>query len=235
MSKPRIAQAWLLAMALLSSVLAFGAATAYTILCDSASGVLPKPNEYKRVGYVTLFQGMGSSFRPDLRVASPYKGYPTIAGAPPSTGNTVQVVGVIEKFEWNGGTNDPIKITFYVSQANATQMKALTQLALKSTKVDQLGWWIADYDPEAKKWYEKAYPQGTPAVSGLVTGKENPDLNVDLTPVPLNNATLYRVILSVAPAASMQYALSFATSATTRVSKPWGLTVGTLYRTPVGK
>jgi hypothetical protein len=46
-----------------------------------------------------------------------------------------------------------------------------------------MGWWIADYDQEAKQWFEQSYPVGEPAIKGLIAGKDNPEFSVDLSPV----------------------------------------------------
>jgi hypothetical protein len=231
----------MLAIALLSSALTLGASTPYSFVCDPGSGISSDPNEHKRVGYITTLKGLGVgtpiSFTPDLKVILPYQGSspaaPVKAVTPP--GNTANVVGIIEKFEWDGGVGSPIKIVFYMSQQNAYQIKALMQQALKSTRIDELGWWIADYDQTTKKWYEQAYPASSRTVSGIVAGKENPELSVDLAPVTLKSATLYKVTLSVAPAANQQYALRFANSSAMNVVRPWGLTVGTLSKTQVGQ
>jgi hypothetical protein len=230
MTTYRIAQACLLTMALLSPALTLGASPGYRLDCNPI--IKSNPNEHKRVGYITTFQGMGlapSSLAPDIKVYTPYQGSPASGGKFTSTGNTAQVVGVIEKFEWSGGVGDPIEIDFYVSQKNATQIKTVMQQTLKSMKVDQLGWWIVDYDHETKKWYEQAYPLGSGSpgmVSGIIASKNNPDLNVYLTPVTVNNAVLYKVTLKVAPAANLQYPLFFASSSNNRVTKTWGVKVG---------
>jgi hypothetical protein len=242
----RVAHACLLAIALLSSALALGASTPFAFECNPGSAIKSDPNEHKRVGYITAFKGLGAppiSFTPDLKVILPYQGtspaaprkVPAAPGKVASPGNTAEVVGIIEKFEWEGGVGSPIKIVFYMSQHNAYQIKSLTQQALKSTRIDELGWWIADYDPVARKWYEQAYPVNSKSISGIVAGKENPELTVDLTPVTLKNATLYKVTMSVAPAANQQYTLRFANSSDKNVVRPWGLTVGALPKSAVGK
>ncbi len=201
------------------------------------------PNAHKRVGYVTKLDGFGltQSLAADLKVALPlsgghalsYTGLPTApagaGGAAPAL--TASVVGVIEKWEWDGTVGGAIKIDFYCSQENAAQIKTLQQLALKTTNVKALGWWICDYDQETKAWYEAAYPKSAPAVTGIIAGKENPELNVDLTPVPARDGIdvfVYKVSIAVAPGANQQYALNLANSSTRSVAKSWGLIAGNL-------
>jgi hypothetical protein len=226
MTSPRIVQLCLLAVTLLPPALAVGASTPYSLECIPASGIKSDPNEYKRVGYITAFRGMGLSLTPDIKVAPAYQGPAIYSGKPVTTSNTAQVVGVIEKLQWNGGQGDAIQIDFYVSQNNAMQLKRVMQQALKSTKIDQLAWWIVDYDQAAKKWYEQAYPASSPAITGIIAGNNNPQLDVNLTPVTIKNVTLYKVSMKVAPAASMQYSLHFATSSQQSTVKAWGLIVG---------
>ena len=240
MIAPRIAQVCMLAMTALSPVLTLGASIPYSFEITPSSAISPDLNAHPRLGYITMLQLQGTkpiSLSQDLKVTVPYQaGAPAYSGitstptspagkAPPTAG-TAQVVGIIAKFEWSGGVGDLIAIDFYVSQANAVQLKALQQQALMSTKINQLGWWIADYDQEAKKWYEAAYPQGTRAITGLIANKGSPALDVILTPVMTKNTPLYKVSLRVTPGANVAYPLYFAHSYGKPAVKNWGLVVG---------
>ena len=98
-----------------------------------------------------------------------------------------------------------------------------------TTNVERLAWWIVDYDQETKKWYEQAYPIGDP-ISGIITGKENPELDVDLSPVPAKEGIdvhVYKITIGIVPAANKQYTLHFANSSQKKVAKSWGLVAGT--------
>lgn len=232
MTTPRIARGCVLAMALLFPALTLGATVPYDFACDPGAAIRSDPNQHKRVGYITAFKGLGlapASLKADIKVTTPYSGLTAAPGKPPSPGSISQVIGVIEKLEWDGGAGSPIRIDFYVSRENAVLIKTLQQQTLKSTKIDQLGWWIADYDQEKRKWYEQAYALGASngTISGMLAGKNNPELNVDVTPVRLSSATLYKVSLSVAPPANSQQSLYFASSPSMPVRKAWGLQVGT--------
>jgi hypothetical protein len=218
------------------------ASVPYAYDLDRANGFVMDPNEHKRVGYVTKLDGFGLTgpLPADLRVNVPFSdgrtlGYAGLQTAPGITGSAApliaSVVGVMEKWEWDGTVGGPIKIDFYCSQENATRIKTLQQLALKTTNVKALGWWICDYDQETKTWYEAAYPKSAPAVTGIIMGKDNPELNVDLTPVPVKDGievNVYKVSIAVVPGANQQYALDLANSSTRSVAKSWGLIVGSL-------
>jgi hypothetical protein len=235
----------MLAMTLLSPALTLGASVPYNLESNLNSGISPDPNEHKSVGYITAFvmanPKSNVTFSQDLKVYTPYQGPPLnyggmVASMPgsPAPGSkaapmgTAQVVGIIEKFQWAGGVGDPIQIEFYVSQENAVKLKALQQQTLTSTKVSQLGWWIADYDQETKKWYEKAYPQSSRVITGIIAPPQNPQLDVNLAPVMAKNVPMYKVTMKVAPTPNMPYTLFFANSSTKPASKPWGLKVGNL-------
>jgi len=200
--------------------------------CVREAGFLPNPNQHNRVGYVTALNGFGirTAFTPDLAVHSPIPNPAHIKINP--IGGKLNVVGVIEKFEWNGGVGDFISLDFWVSQQTATQLKAAQQQALRSTAVNQLGWWIADYDQETKAWYEQAYP-GTSSglIAGIVGPKDNPELNIDLSPVPAKDGIdvlVYKISIQVAPGASQSAQLRFSPTAGNSVFKQWGLVVGAL-------
>jgi hypothetical protein len=207
--------------------------------CDRESGFAPDSNSHKRVGYITKLDGFGLSdpATPDLTVSIPYSGQPKYSGitlTQPGAGGllrTASVVGVLEEFSWAGGVGDAIKFDFWCSQENATTIKALQQLGLKNSTVKGFGWWIVDYDQETKQWFEQSYPVGDPAIKGLITGKDNPELSVDLSPVAVKDGidvNVYKVSISVVPAANQQYPLEFASSAENPIVKSWGLVVGTL-------
>jgi hypothetical protein len=194
--------------------------------CDKDYGFMPDPNEHQRVGYVTAFAGLGlpRALSADLTVINPL------------TRATTPVVGVIEKFEWEGGAGDPLKIDMYVSQENATHLKALQQATLATTKVSGLDYIIADYDHETKQWFTQAAPPKQP-LSGIVPGKENPELNVDLTPSPVKegiDVNVYKVSVQIAPGANQAYELEFANSSSKPVTKSWGLVTGSLASAPAG-
>jgi hypothetical protein len=188
--------------------------------CDMSYGFVPDPNVQERVGYVTSFAGLGlaEALRADLAVTSPL------------TRVTTPVVGVIGNFAWAGGIGDPLKIDMYVSQENAVQLKTLQQTALTTTKVTALDYSVIDYDQETKQWFIQAAPQ-SPPLSGIVPGGQNPELNVDLTPVPVKagiDVNVYKVSVQIAPGANQAYGLTFANSSTKPVIKAWGLVTGSV-------
>ena len=188
--------------------------------CSVSSGFLMDPDEHQRIGWVTKLDGFGlpvGGLRADLQVSDPL-----------AAGNggplAVPVAGVIEKFSWAGGTGDPLQLDFYVSQENAFQVKAVQQATLKSTAVKVLDFLIADYDQEAKAWFTALIP-GQP-LSGIITGKGNPQLNVDLTPVPVKDGidvNVYKVSIAIAPPPHQVYALKLASGPTRTVAKSWGV------------
>ena len=115
------------------------------------------------------------------------------------------MVGVIEKFAWPGGAGNPISIDLWVSQENATQIKAIQQSTLTTTKVTALQWWICAFDQETKVWYERAYPLEPHTITGIIKGKDNLEFNVDLTGASVKDGIdvmVYKVSMSVAPAAN---------------------------------
>jgi hypothetical protein len=183
------------------------------------------PNEHKRVGYVTSLE-ISTSLVADLSVTVPTT-KPKYTGISIASSGAAKVVGVMEKFEWNGGVGDAIHIDFYVSQESATQLKALTQVSTYLKSKVTLGYWIVDYDQETKQWFEQAFP----ATSKTVTGTLSDELSVDLTPVVVKDGIdvfVYKVTMSVAPTPSKTQTLYFANSSTKKVTKSWGLAVGML-------
>jgi hypothetical protein len=214
------------------------ASVPFSYECSTAAGFLPDPARPQRVGYLTQLTIDTIDHPKDMRVFFPtfnqpiaFKGLGTVTPpATPEAPGRLNVVGVMERFEWDGGVGNPLHLDFVVSQNNARQIKATQESTLPATKINAVAWWIADYDVETKRWYEQSFP--VTAVSGLVsTGKDNPELNVDLTgvqPEPGIDVQVYRVSISVTPAPNSQGTLHFATSPTVNLTKSWGLVVGNL-------
>jgi len=188
--------------------------------CSVSSGFLMDPDEHQRIGWVTKLDGFGlptGGLRADLQVSDPL-----------AAGNggplAVPVAGVIEKFSWAGGTGDPLQLDFYVSQENAFQIKALQQTTLKNTAVKALDFLIADYDQASKAWFTELIP--VQPLSGTISGKGVPQLNVDLTPVPVKDGidvNVYKVSIAIAPQAHQIHTLKLGSSSTRTVVKSWGM------------
>jgi hypothetical protein len=182
------------------------------------------------VGYVTDLTGLGltAALTKDLTVNLPFKPtYPQLGAKQGVNGgpSTANVVGVIENLTWTGGVGDPIALQFYVSQENATRLKALAQSGLKTTSIQSIGWWIGDYDQEAKTWFEQSKPASSPTIQAMI---QSNSLNVDMTPVPVKagiDVTVCKVSIKIMPPANQVSTLSFANSSTKPVMKAWGATV----------
>jgi hypothetical protein len=224
----------------MSKAIAF-ADVAFNFACNKDAGFVMDPNAHGRVGYVTSLDGFGltKALPADLTVSVPFTSKTGITYAPLSTGfqagkangpGTAKVVGVISSVTWNGGVGDAIKITMFVSLESATQVKALQQQPLKTTAMKSLAFWVANYDQEAKVWFEQFYPKSAPALTGVISGRANPELNVDLTPVKAASGidlNVYKVSMGVVPAADVVYTLQVANSATQKTVKSWGFVGGT--------
>jgi len=213
---------------------------AFNYQCVKENGFIMDPNAHTRIGYVTNLDGFGLAgpLSQDLKVSLPYNGIsaPTYADltkvpGPDGGPDVSQVVGVIDKFEWEGAVGSSINIEFWCSKENATQIQSLQQQVLKTTKIKKLGWWIIDYDQEAKQWFEQAYPLSSPTITGLITGAPELGLDVNLDPEKVKDGidvNVYKVIIKVAPAANLAYTLHFSNTPTKKVCKAWGLVVGTI-------
>jgi len=189
-------------------------------------GFVLEPNRYDPVGYVTSLKVFGVTLNSDLGVHLPLSPVHEFTNVIQPIGSlpAANVVGVIKTWSWNGGTNDPLTIDFFVSEATAETLKLFQQNGTTNLVVGSLGWWIGKYDQEIKKWFEGAYPQSSPTVAGILPATSS--LAVNLTPVPLDanpNVNVYEVSITVAPTPHQTYGLLFASSATgPQQVKTWG-------------
>jgi hypothetical protein len=185
----------------------------------AANSLTNDPNSHARIGSLSAFSLNSKPLAADITAYT-------------SPGTQAKVVGLVEKVEWNGGMGDMIKVEAYVSQENAVLIKSLQQSTLKTTTID-FTVAIQDYDQQAKGWYAQMQAGGT--LHGMIGPKDNPELNVDLSPASLSksvNAKFYKVTFSAAPVANKQAMLTMCSAKTKCAVKPWGLVVGTLATSP---
>jgi len=209
----------------------------FAFTCNTADSFLPGPNSYTPRGYVTSFAlaAQGTPYKPDITVTlpppvtPPYPGLTRVTGADGQSEATV--VGIIETFHWNGGVGDPIQVDFLVSQETAVQIRTLQATGLHNLNVASFGYYIENYDPQARTWYSEAFPVNPTNLQGVISGASNPLLNVSLQGQPVKagvDISVYKVSIGFLPQATHTSTLYFATSATLRLDKAWGLTVGSL-------
>jgi hypothetical protein len=141
------------------------------------------------------------------------------------------VVGVIETFHWNGGVGDPIQVDFLVSQETAMQIRTLQATGLHNLNVASFGYYIENYDPQARTWYSEAFPANPMNLQGVISPASNPLLNVSLQGQPVKagiDISVYKVSIGFVPQLAHTSTLYFANSATLHLDTVWGLTVGSL-------
>lgn len=223
----------------------------FDLPCNWRAGFVMDPTQKQRFGYITSLDGFGLSAALDLDITvyTPYNvgANPTYAGlgsnytasTEDNPISTCKVVGILEQFSWNGGVGDPMSFSLYMSQENATKIKALQQMTLKTTTIKKLGFWVGNYDEEVKKWYEEAYPKAPTELTGQLNapGKNDIRLAVANEPVkvaPNIDVNVFNVFLEMVPAANQQHTIHFASSDQKKVVKGWGLVVGTMAKQSVG-
>jgi hypothetical protein len=199
------------------------ARAAHSFPCDWKSGFVMDPTHKQTFGYLTEFSGLGASLGRDLNVHSGWDN-PTPPTYAAVAGNQLKAVGVIENFSWNGGVGDPISFSTYMSSENANQLKHPSP---KNLAISALGFWIAAYDDESKKWYEKAFPSAPPKLACQINAPTPKDIRLHVadTPAKVGEVSVFQVTFEIVPAAN--HTLSVATSPRVKGTESWGLVVGT--------
>ncbi len=210
---------------------------AIDLSCNWRSGFIMNPQVKERVGYLVNFEGLDLSgyLKQDIEVFSPFNNSETAYGG--ITVDTSEqpykatVAGVIDSYSFGGGVGDPICIGCYISSENANQLKAKQKSTLTTTKITKLQYWIFNYDPESKVWFESAYPKEPEELNGQLNAQgaevvfhvsgEGTKLN------PNHDLEVFHVYFEIIPAANATFYLNFAESASTSYVKGWGLKVGT--------
>ena len=204
---------------------------AYNFSFDWKAGFLPDPNRKVPVGYLVWFNGlnMGEFLKQDINVVTPYPyDAPSYTGVPfgPTTHN-VTCVGVLDSFSWEGGVTDPLCISAYIAAENAEALLGKLSRPLENRDITKLGWWVIDFDPEGKIWYEESHPGNAVSVAGqLHAPGGNPRIQVASTATqvaPGVDVNVYNVYFEVVPPPNQASFLHFASSSKTPYLKQWGI------------
>lgn len=206
----------------------------FNLPCDWKSGFLMDPLKKQRIGYLTALKciDLDDALKADVTAFTPfpadsgdYAGFSDIIDE-----NKVNVVGIIESYSFAGGVGDPICISAYVSTENANMISGKTKDGVKTTKVNELGWWIVNYDTEKKGWYEEAHPKSKKAITAQLNESGGTvALHVAQEPTKISpniDVSVVNVYFEVIPAANAVYDFHFAESLSTKLVRNWGLKVG---------
>lgn len=203
--------------------------------CDWKSGFVMNPIRKQRVGYLTSFEclGLDENLEPDVEVFTPYNHSEVAYGGVSVDASTFKAtcVGVIESFSFGGGVGDPLCISAYISSKNAERISSKLKTTLKSTVVGKLGWWVCNFDEEAKEWFEQAHPLDPVDVSGMINAPGGKELRIAVSSDPTKVApnidvNVYNIYFEVVPAANATFVFHFANSKAMKFAKNWGLKVG---------
>ena len=174
------------------------------------------------VGYLLFWSGCGGlNLKKDVQVWNPFDS----AGQTVVQGPKIDCIGLIESFRFEGGEDDPIRISAYVSKDVAADVRATLARPLPTTKV-KVGWYIISYDDDDKCWYE----------SSLIRDKKNAEANIDTSDGVMqmfiaNQGTriaetldlkVYKLEFQIVPAAGKNTLIEFATGPSQRLVKKWG-------------
>jgi len=206
----------------------------YSFACNWQAGVIMDPANKHRVGYLTEFDGIGlpAPLAKDLDVkclynnatAPAYQGlnFSLPVNQAPIAGS---VVAALQNVSWGGGVGDAFSFSCYMSEQNALQLKTLQNQTLRTMSIHTIGWWVTNFDPEPKVWFEELYPKSPAYPNAKLNGVgNNVRLNVSLLPVrvsPNADLYLYSVSFEVAPTAYIPAVIHLASSSSQQVVRPW--------------
>jgi hypothetical protein len=138
----------------------------------------------------------------------------------------LSVVAAIQKVSWGGGVGDAFSFSCYMSQQNALQLKTLQQQTLRITKIHTIGWWVTNYDPQPKLWFEELYPKSPANPYAKLNGVgDNVRLDVNLVGTQVGSNVgdcLYHVSFEIVPAEYVATTIHVASSASHQVERAWG-------------
>lgn len=196
-------------------------ANSFDFTCDWRFGLNLSPKGRGTVGYLLFWSGCGGlNLARDIEVWNPFDA----PGQTVVTGDRITCVGLLEKFQFQGGDDDPIRLTAYVSKGAAADVRAKLARPLPSTKV-KLVWYIVSYDEERKAWYEAALVKDNAKVDAVLDtaeGQVQMFVAADGTRVSDQlEIKVYKLEFQVVPAPGKSALLEFASGPATRLVKKW--------------
>ena len=203
----------------------------FSSACNWKAGFVPETVK-QAVGYITDFSGLGLSapLAKDLSVYTPYNKVPAYSPLTIQAGRAT-VVALLDKVAWGGGAGDLISFSCYMSAENASLLKMLKQVTLKTMSIGKLGFWVGQYDAAAAAWFEAFYPKAPLKPAGKLNAVSNSiSLNIGDQPVqaaPNVDVNVYHVYFEVLPAAGQAATLDVAPSSSKNVVLPWGTATAT--------
>jgi len=189
--------------------------------CDWRFGLNLSTTRKATVGYLLDWSGCGGlNLKKDIEVFNPCSpDRRTVV-----TTDTVSCIGLIEKFEFEGGENDPIRIAAYLSKGMASEVQATLARPLTTTKL-KAGWLIIDYDDERKQWYEAAFCKSpTKAEANIDSAEGELQLTISNEPTKVAESldlNVFKFEFQVVPADGKKTQLEFATGPTRKIVTMW--------------
>ena len=191
--------------------------------CEWRLGLNLSPSRHGCIGYLLALSGLGGlRLKKDVEVWNPITdgSVQTVV-----SGDKVDCIGLLESFKFEGGETDPIRIKSYVSKGSAADLRAKLARPLSNTSV-KLAWYIVDFDPEMKTWFEAAFiKKGKEAHANIDSTGGELQLFVDNQPTqvsPSLDIGVYAIVIQVVPADGKKATLEFATGPRRRLVKSWG-------------
>lgn len=190
--------------------------------CDWRFGFNLEAKRKAVVGYLLFWSGCGGlTLSQDIEVWNPYNS----PGQTILSGPRVACVGLIERFQFDGGPTDPMRFSVFVSKGTAANVRAKLVSPLTNTKL-KLAFYIIGFDDERKVWYEAALIKDATCKVDAVIDTVGGDLQLfvatEPTPVAEHlDIQVYKIEFQVVPEIGKLAHLEFATGPTTRVVRMW--------------
>jgi len=188
------------------------------------------PSRKQRVGYLTKFKGLGSQvgeLAQDIEVWCPYQGAPSYKGVSIAE-EKVKCVGIIESVEYGGGVGDPYCFNVYVSGNNAQKLAAAMKNTFDNTSIDNISWWMGNFDEEEKSWYEEVYPKNDDMKGMLNAQGKDLKIAIDSTGVKVHQNVDVKVFswyFEIVPAANVLTDVNYSVGLKKAQVRHWGLNI----------
>ncbi len=189
-----------------------GAAMSYN--CSVRQGFHFEPEPQGMIGFIFSLNIAGQELIPDFKVTDPE-----------SQDSTLDVVGVVSAFYWDGSFRSPVYFSCQVSSQNKNTLSVLTHRTLENTET-RLEFIIYDYDPDAHTYYKCLHCGGVQLIGQIEKSRGVLTMAIDLNrSTEVETPPNYNFNMGVEPAEIHQLIFG-ATAADKKLVKPWGISAG---------
>lgn len=186
--------------------------------CSAADGFRFKAHVQAVIGHMTSLQIGDTKLSADMKVRDPMNAN--------QADKTIQVVGVLNLFQWDLGITDALKLSAQISYASKTTVYGMLLNGIEKTNIS-VSFNVYEYDYKNKTYFKSVNTNDQDLIGYIEVVGTQRTIRVASDPsTQVDEPRNYTFDLGVIPNDTDQ-AVHFAVSSTDKMARQWGIKVGT--------